>query len=69
MKELEDLYAYMRRKHEELILMCAVRSKEDEIKEAEERGALRLAKYLVHESEYPCSSVEDLMQLWREARK
>lgn len=35
---------------------------------AEERGARRLAEYLVHKSEYPCSSVEDLMQLWREGR-
>jgi len=35
---------------------------------AMEQGARRLAEYLVHKTEYPCSSVEDLMQLWRERR-
>lgn len=65
MKELEDLYAYMRRKHEELILMCAVKSKENEIEEAEERGARRLAEYIVMETEHPRFSVEDLMECYR----
>lgn len=35
---------------------------------AREQGARRLAEYLVHQSEYPCSSVDDLMQLWRDGR-
>lgn len=35
---------------------------------AREQGARRLAEYLVHKSEYPCSSVDDLMQLWRDGR-
>lgn len=36
-----------------------------QIREAEERGARRLAEYIVHVSEHQATSVEHLMAIWR----
>jgi len=76
MKELEDLHAYIRRKHEELVMLCAVKSKEDELKEAEERGAREMAQVVCDEckrcqdaGEAQAISLEELMQLWKERKK
>ena len=41
---------------------------ETEINNALERGARSRAEYIVSKTECPCSSVDNLMQLWREGR-
>ena len=70
MKELEDLYAYIRRQREELLMLCAVKSKEDEIREAEERGAREMAYLFFKDTHaFPSAIVNEWMQLWREGRK